>query len=179
MGEHAQLLELGIGQPQDVLNAPSDLLGFVHRRRVGKQQLGLRGPAGEALPPPLGKQLLGLAGDGVAEAPVGELQGHGRFSPGIGEIAAQAAGLPVLPAALPKQGVGDGVKQGGFARAGIPGDEKHAVQTGKIHLRAPRVRAESGQDKPHGLHGSTSRFFRVFDTISRCSPFRGRPVISA
>ena len=121
-----------------------------------------------------------------------KLQGDKGFGVGRGKITAQAAFSPRLAAALPEQGIDDGVKQGGFARAGVPCNQKKPGFEGtEIHLRPPGIGAEGGKGQHQRFHSVSSLFpgaepsspaacaaCRESASAASCAAVRSAPVIS-
>ena len=75
-------------------------------------------------------------------------QFHIGFRPEIRVIRAERfAFAPFFPAGgLAEKGKADRIKQGGFPRAGVPGDEEKSVfpELGKIDGGFPRIGSEGG-----------------------------------
>ena len=121
--EH-DLGKLVVVQPDDLLHGGGHVLGFGHRRavvRVG--QGGIRLFGGHALAPGLGALILRVAAHRVAHAVHLKFQLHKGGGLVVCVLAAQHGALPDAAAGMIVQRIGDGVKKGSFARAGVAGNE--------------------------------------------------------
>ena len=121
--EH-DLRKLVVVQPDDLLHGGGHILGFGHRRavvRVG--QGGIRLFGGHALAPGLGALILRVAAHRVAHAVHLKFQLHKGGGLVVCVLAAQHGALPDAAAGMIVQRIGDGVKNGGLARAGVAGNE--------------------------------------------------------
>src|SRR5699024_4424370 len=109
---------------------------------------------------PLGKPLvLGLAADGVLPALVEKGQLHKSFlAVRLGVHAAERPLPPVLAAVLAVEGKGDGVKNGGFARAGVAGNqvEPAVPQQGKIQRFQTRIGSKGRKGQFQRSHPCSS-----------------------
>ena len=122
--DHGDLGELVVVQPDDVGDGGGDFFGFGHRRAaVGIGQDGVCLLGGHALAPGLGAEVFRVAPDGVPLAAHLEFQFHEGGGAGVRILAAEHGTVPDAAAGTVVQGVGDGVKEGGLARAGVAGDE--------------------------------------------------------
>ena len=122
--DHGDLGKLVVVQPDDINDSGSHLLGFGHRRAaVGIGQGGIRLFSGESLAPGLGAQILRVAPDGVPLPPHLKFQLHKGGCAGVCIFAAEHGPIPHAAAGMIVQGVGDGIEQGGLARAGVAGDK--------------------------------------------------------
>ena len=166
LGNHDRAGKLILGQPQQLIYPGVDLRNTLHQRagvRAGHHGFG--GLDGGALAAQLGPDILRAAPHQPGFAPVAEGQLHIGFCAGRRIVRAEGAAFPPLPApgGLAVQGEADGVEQGGFACAGVPGNqEKAAVPQGrKVHRGFPREGAEGGQHQLHRLHGVSSSSVRM------------------
>ena len=143
-------------------------------RPVGKDQTGLRrhlhrGIFAVFILSPAQAQVGGAASDLIVLPLLGKNERH-KGLPLIRRIlAAHHASVPLPPAAFPEQGKGDGVKNSGFSRTGVSGDQENPVPCFfKIHRHLSRIGAEGG-------HGDFQRFHSApsipFSCISRISLF--------
>ena len=129
---------------------------------------------------PLGRALLvGPAAHRVAAPPVGKGQLHRGLGLRCSKIAAQHRCFSIFARGLAVECKGDGVKQGGLARAGIAADQKQAVaaERRKIQLCTAGVGAEGVQDQLPGFHSLFDASSRSFFTASTSSVVRARPFI--
>jgi hypothetical protein len=75
--------------------------------------------------------------------PQGKFQGNQTLLKFIRIVAPQPIYVPLAASGnSPVKGIADGIKDGGLARAGLPGDEKDVNQTGKIYFSGPKKGAE-------------------------------------
>ena len=121
--EH-DLRKLIVVQPDDLLHGGGHVLGFGHRRavvRVGQGSICLFG--GHALAPGLGALILRVAAYRVAHAVHLKFQFHKGGGLVVCVLAAQHGALPDAAAGMIVQRIGDGIKKGGLARAGVAGNE--------------------------------------------------------
>ena len=149
LGDHGDAAELIPVQADDPGDLRGDLPGAgadpavrVIEFRFGPLQGHAAAPAGRAL-------ILRITAHPVNLPAIGKGKFHlgGGIRRGI--LAAQHGGVPVAAAGLPVQGVGDGVEQGGFSRAGIAGDQVQspAAQLFHIQFGAPGIGAKGADDK--------------------------------
>ena len=134
LGDHGDLGELAAVQADDPGDFPGDLPGFGDQPPVGQGQLGVGLLKDGAAAPQGGPLVLGVPADGVGLAAVGEHQLDKGGGVGPGVLGPEHGGVPVVAAGLPVEGVGDGVKQGGFAGAGVPGDQIQALGAQPVQL---------------------------------------------
>ena len=130
LGNHHRPGELILRQPQQLINPGVDLRNALHHRAcVQAGQHGPGGLGGGALTGHLGPDIFRIAPDAIPPAPVAEGQFHKGFRAGRCIVRAEGAAFAPFPAAggLAVQGEADSVKQGGFARPGIPGNQENAV----------------------------------------------------
>ena len=157
--DHGDLRELVVVQPDEVRHGGGDLFRFRHGRAavgVGEDGVGLFG--GEALAPRLGAEIFRVPPDRVP-CPVDlKFQLHKGRGPGGGILAAQHAAVPHAAAGMVVQGVGDGVKKGSLARAGVAGDEVQPApaQTLEVQHSGGSVGAKGGKGQFQGPHASSS-----------------------
>ena len=121
--EH-DLRKLVVVQPDDLLHGGGHVLGLGHRRavvRVGQGSIRLFG--GHALAPGLGALILRVAAYRVAHAVHLKFQLHKGGGLVVCILAAQHGALPDAAAGMIVQRIGDGVKKGSLARAGVAGNE--------------------------------------------------------
>ena len=159
LGDHRDLAELLPGEPQQLGDPGGDLGG------PGEGALdplaGEGGPGrlpGEASAPAGGPVVGGAPADGIAPPGAEELHLHkGRGLRG-GVLAAEHRRLPADAAGLPVEGEGDGVKEGGLAGAGVPGDEVEPVLPELLHRQGhlPGVGAKGGEGQFQRAHCSSS-----------------------
>ncbi len=160
LGQHGDLGELLPVHTQDLLHGFGDLPEAGDGPDAVPRELraGCHGdlPAGAPLPVPL---VGGIAPDGVLPVPVGEGEDHLRGGGAVRVLGAEHGGIAHLPAGPSEEGEGDGVENGGLARAGVSGDEVEpsGAQQRQVQLRGPRVGAESGQGQLQRSHRSSSR----------------------
>ena len=124
LSDHGDLGELVVIQPDDVHHGGGDVLGPGDGRAavgVGEAGVGLFG--GKALAPGFRAEVFGIAADGAALSPHLKFQLHEGGSAGLGVLAAEHGPFPDAAAGMVVEGVGDGVEEGGLARAGVAGDE--------------------------------------------------------
>ena len=122
--DHGDLGKLVVVQSDDINDGGSYLLGFGHRRAaVGIGQGGICFFSGKSLAPCLGAQILRVAPDGVPLPPHLKFQLHKGGGAGVRVFAAEHGPIPHAAAGMIIQGVGDGIEQGGLARAGVAGDK--------------------------------------------------------
>ena len=159
--DHGDLGELRPGQANDVPNGGIDLLqlGNYVPIRIDEFRRGrLFGVSGA---PGFGTSVLRAALHLITFSAVVKGQLHISWGVRGGVLGAQHGGIPAVAAGFPKQGIGDGVKNGGFACAGVAGDQIEAAgaQTGKIQLLCAGVRAKAGNgqfQRPHAFSSSIS-----------------------
>ena len=171
LGDHGHPGKLCPVQANHITHGPGYLPGAGDRRPavgIGQQSVRL---FCHQLVPPLGRaQVLRVPPDGVllGAAPEGQL--HKGGSPRLCITAAEHGRLPVGAAGLPVKGKGDGVKQAGFPRPGVAGDEIQSLlaQLGKVHLHLIPVGTKGGQGQFHGSHGSPSQISSI-RPVSRVS----------
>ena len=163
LGDHGDLGKLTVIHAKKFLQLLVDLpdpAGIL--RAVGKQQAHprrnlYRGVFTVFVFSPARPHIGRAAGDLVALSLLGKKQGHEGFPLIRHILAAHHASVPLPAAALSEQGEGDGVKNGGFSRPGIPGDQKNpVVRFFKIHRHLSRIGAEGGHDDLQWLHRSPS-----------------------
>ena len=122
--DHGDLGELVVVQADELDDGGGDLLGPGDGGpAVGKGQGGVGFLGGKALAPGLGAGVLRVAADGVPLAPHLKFQFHKGRRGGVGVLAAEHGPLPHAAAGAVVERVGDGVKEGGLACAGVAGDE--------------------------------------------------------
>ena len=127
LGQHGDLGKLLPRDPQDGLDLGIDLSGFGDQTAVGQGQLGL-GLLQDQLIAPLGGALvLRVAPDGVLLPGVLKHQLHFRGCLRRGVFGAKHLRGAAVAAGLAEEGEGDGIKNRGFARSGVPGDEIETV----------------------------------------------------
>ena len=124
MRDEHDLRKLVVVQPDDLLHGGGHVLGFGHRRagvRVGQGSIRLFG--GHALAPGLGALILRVAAHRVAHAVHLKFQLHKGGGLVVCVLAAQHGAFPDAAAGMIVQRIGDGVKNGSLARAGVAGNE--------------------------------------------------------
>ena len=174
LGNHGDLRKLAAVQADDADDLLIDLSGPGHQAAIRQVKLRLRLLGGGAAAP-LGRALiLRVAADGVGLAAIGKDQLHlgGRLR--LSVLGAEHGRVPVFSAGLPIEGVGNGVKNGGFARAGVAGDEVQALpaQFFQIHHHCSGVGAKGGYRQFQWSHGSPSqmRSIRLWAKVRGSSP---------
>ena len=180
LGDHGDLGELVVVQPDDVHHGGGDVLGPGDGRTavgVGEAGVGLFG--GEALAPGFRAEVFGVAADGAALSPHLEFQLHEGGGAGLGVLAAEHGPFPDAAAGMVVEGVGDGVEEGGLARAGVAGDEVEpaSAQLGEVQNGLGGIRPEGRQGQFQGSHASSS--FQMSSMSdwqnAACSSERGWP----
>ena len=172
LGDHGDLGKLVSVQSQDLPHPLVHVLQPGHRPAVGEDKLRLR-PLQGGSASPLGRPLiLWIPADGVNLIPAGKGQFHLRRHRWLRIFGAQHHRLPVLPAGLPVEGEGDGVKNGGFPRPRVPGDEVEPAlpQLCHIQLHLPGIGAEGGNSQSHRLHLSSPQIFSIIVCTSSLWP---------
>ena len=126
-----------------------------------------------------GTLLVGPAAHGVGAPAVGKGQLHRSFHVRRRKIAAQHRCFSVLAGSLAIEGEGDGIKQGGLARAGIAANNEQpiAAEGCKVQLGVRGIRAEGVQNQLLGFHSVFDASSRNFFTASTSSVVSGRPFI--
>ena len=154
--EH-DLGKLVVVQPDDLLHGGGHVLGFGHRRagvRVGQGSIRLFG--GHALAPGLGALILRVAAHRVAHAVHLKFQLHKGGGLVVCVLAAQHGAFPDAAAGMIVQRIGDGVKNGSLARAGVAGNE---VQPAPAQLF--KVKGDLGGIGAKGRKGQSQRSHTV------------------
>ena len=179
LGDHSHLHELGLIQPQDLLQL---LVGLFDIPGIFP---AVRHDEGDGLLF-VDDSPAALCGADMAEHPVhrkcslfplGEFQLHKRSLPRRGELALQllAALLIVSRAGLAVEGVDHGVKYGGFSGSRISRDEKQVlVRLPEIDDCLLPVGSEGLQCQLYGSHPSSPSPETVFITSLRSSSSPGR-----
>ena len=147
LGDHGYLGELLPVKAQDLPNRRVYLPGLGEDTAVRAGQAGIGCLLCHALPPVLGAYILRVPGDGIRLPGISEVELHKGGRLGVGIFGAEHGRFPVVAACLPKQGEADGIKQGGFPRAGVPGDEVQTAvsQLLKIQLHLLGIGAKGGK----------------------------------
>ena len=158
LGNHGHLGELLPRQPKDGLNGGVGLVPAGDNASIPHVQGDgglLRGGAAAPTGRPL---ILGIPADDIHPVPGGEGQLHIGRDIRRGILASQHALAADAAAGPAVQGVGDRIKDGGLARAGIAADEVQPLvaQAGQLKPFQPRVGAEGGHGQHKRLHRSSS-----------------------
>ena len=148
LGQHTQLFELLVIEAQNFGYPFGDFKHFGYRGTVRQNQFSLRWLPGEAISTFFGTAVFRPPRDRVDFSPVLEAQRDKRIDIRPGKIAAQAVAAPVLTAGFTEQRIRYAVKDGGFSRPGVAGDQKQSgsSQPGKVHFAKTRIGTE-------GAHG--------------------------
>ena len=180
LGDHGDLGELVVIQPDDVHHSGGDVLGPGDgRAAIGVGEAGVGFFSGKALAPGFRAEVFGIAADGAALSPHLEFQLHEGGGAGLGVLAAEHGPLPDAAAGMVVEGVGDGVEEGGLARAGVAGDEVEpaSAQLGEVENGLGGIRPEGRQGQFQGPHASSS--FQMSSMSdwqnAACSSERGWP----
>ena len=167
--DHGDLGKLAPVQPDDGDDFGGHLAGFGHHP-AGQMQLRLgllhRGAAAAAG----GAQVFRAAAHRVAPAAAKKFQFHKGGGLRQRVLGAKHGGVPVVAAGLAVQGVGDGVKNGGLARAGVPRDEVQSPVAQPVHGKAdrPGVGAKGGKRQFQRSHSSPSQMLSISDRAKSC-----------
>ena len=173
------LRKLVVVQPDDLLHGGGHILRLGHRRagvRVGQGSIRLFG--GHALAPRLGALILRVAAYRVAHAVHLEFQLHKGGGLVVCVLAAQHGTLPDAAAGMIVQRIGDGVKNGGLARAGVAGNEVQPAfaQLFKVKSGLGGIGAEGRKGQSQRSH-TVSPSFQISSISSWqnavCSAVRG------
>ena len=159
LGDHGDLHKLVPIQSQDLSHGGIHLPGLGDGASVGHQQPGLGALVGGAGAVELGPLVFRAAAQGVALPPAFKFQLHKSGGFRCGVFGAEHPRAPVVTAGLAVEGEGNGVKQGGFPRAGVAGDEVQPLPPQILHIQngLARIGAEGGKGQlgwPHGQFSS-------------------------
>ena len=169
LGDHRHLLELLPVQPQKA-DQPTVHAAICNNGAVGQMQFSGRLFFHQSCTALFGAQISRVAADGIFEALVQKREDHIGRSGRISVHAAQhfggtqricltfaAAGGRVV------QGIGDGIKNGGLARAGITADEIEPIvaQAGEIQLLHAGVGTKGAQGQLQRSHVLSSQISRI------------------
>ena len=179
LGDHGDLRKLAAVEADDPGDLPVDLPSFGDQTSVREDQLCVRlldgGPAALFRRP----LVLRIPADGIDLAAVGEDQLHLRGGLRLGILGTEHGRVPVVPAGLPVEGIGDGVKDGGLACAGVSGDEVKPLfpQPLQVHDHLPGIGAEGGYRQFQRSHFSSSSQMRSIHARAKacCSSPMGCP----
>ena len=159
LGDHSHLGEL---LPADAKNVPHGSIHialFGDDAAIGQGQLRFGALLGGAAATQGRAGIFGIAANGVLFVPGLKNQFHisGRIRCGV--FAAEHIRLPGVTAGRAIQGKGDGIEDGGFARAGIAADEIETLvaQLGKLQHGFASIGAEGGHGELQWSHGVTSQ----------------------
>ena len=167
--DHGDLGKLAPVQPKDGDDLGGHLAGFGHYP-AGQMQLRLgllhRGAAAAAG----GAQVFRAAAHRVAPAAAKKFQLHKGGGLRQRVLGAEHGGVPVVAAGLAVQGVGDGVKDGGLACAGVPRDEVQPPGAQLFHGKAdrPGVGAKGGKRQFQRSHSSPSQMVSMSARAKSC-----------
>ena len=149
--DHGDLGKLAVIHADQLLQLLVDLPDAARIfRPVRKDQAGLRrhlhrGIFAVFVFSPAQTQIGGAASYLIALPLLGKNERHEGLPLIRRVLASHHASVPLPAAALPEQCEGDGVKNGGFSRAGISGDQENPVVCPfKVHRRLSRIGAEGG-----------------------------------
>ena len=158
LGDHGDLHELAPVHAHDVPDGRVHLLPLCLEMPVGVQQRGLRLLPDKALAPGFRPLILRAARDGIGFPGAGELQLHLGGDGGFRIFRAQHGYVADVPAGSSVEGKGDGVKNRGLARAGVPRDQVQALaaQPVQVQDRLLRVGAKGGDAQLARSHASSS-----------------------
>ena len=173
LGDHGDLGKLAAAQADDPDDLSVHLPGLGHQAAVREGQLRVRlldGGAAALFGQPF---IFRVPADRIGLSAVGKDQLHlrGGLRPGV--LGAEHGWVPVVAAGLPVEGVGDGVKDGGLAGAGVSGDEVESLlpQLLQVHDHPARIGAEGGYCQFQRSHASSSSQIRSIHARAklRCS----------
>ena len=163
LGDHGNLRKLLPVDPQDLLYFFGHIPLPGHNAAIRQLQGGFGGLFHQTVAAPLGRALLLRASFyGVVPAGVVEGQLHPGGGLRLGIFGTQHIRGPAVAAGFAEKGIGDGIENGGFSGAGIPGDEVQPRRPQLIQLQLG-----SAGIRPKGGHRQSDR--------SHCSPSKSMP----
>ena len=159
LGDHGDLHELAPVDAHDVPNRRVHIFQPGLDLAVGIVQHGLRLLLDEARAPCFRAPVFRAACDGIGLPPAGEHQLHLRGVLRRRVFGAQHRRVTRIPAGLAVQGKGDGVKECGLSRAGVPGDQIQAAAAEFVQVqdRLLRIGSERGHAQFQRSHASPSQ----------------------
>ena len=177
LGDHGDPGKLGPVQAHNLTDGFGHVPRAGHRfPAVGKGQQGIRLFRNQLVPPFGRAEILRIPADPILLIPTLKHHLHKGGRGRLGVTAAEHGGLPVGAAGLAVESKGNGVKNTGLSRPGVPGDEVESplAQERKIHRNLVPVGSKGGHGQCDGSHGSPSQMVSISPRRkSSCSRLMG------